>query len=409
VKNSTGTTIEKNVFDSGSRKIATTANGITTLYLYDGWNCIAEYTRSVGVSPTLQKTRLWGTDLSGFMQGAGGVGGMLSESSPITSNPITFNSSYPTYDGNGNVSEYLSANGTIAAHFEYDPFGNTVVNTDTGNLFAYRFSTKPRDTETGLYYYGYRYYDPLTGRWPSRDPIEEEGGVNLYGFVGNDVVNRWDLFGLAGWEDYKIVAKSYIDGVGTVGNIRSNAAWLPSELIAANIRLRAFAALAGILPAFNQFPADDSKDGEYRLFGEIKTKFCCDGDKIMNKDWSTDKEGGVEEEHIGISGTVDFSPTINAVGDKFEIEWFLYGRPHRAAELGMQAVQIRTSTQIWQKGKVTFSCKGGEIQKTEDFFKGSRYPTRQYWINDASGNRKDKGPLSSLWSESPSMPGFVAE
>jgi len=43
--------------------------------------------------------------------------------------------------------------------------------------------------------YGYRYYDPLTGRWPSRDPIEERGGVNLYGFVGNDGENRWDNLG----------------------------------------------------------------------------------------------------------------------------------------------------------------------------------------------------------------------
>ncbi|PAW75658.1 MAG: hypothetical protein B9S38_00745 [Verrucomicrobiia bacterium Tous-C4TDCM] len=42
-------------------------------------------------------------------------------------------------------------------------------------------------------YYGYRYYDPVTGRWPSRDPIEERGGINLYGFVGNDGVNRWGL------------------------------------------------------------------------------------------------------------------------------------------------------------------------------------------------------------------------
>ncbi|MFC7339533.1 RHS repeat-associated core domain-containing protein [Haloferula chungangensis] len=44
--------------------------------------------------------------------------------------------------------------------------------------------------------YGFRYYDPVTGRWPSRDPIEERGGVNLYGFVGNDGVNKFDLFGL---------------------------------------------------------------------------------------------------------------------------------------------------------------------------------------------------------------------
>ncbi|MCH7228693.1 RHS repeat-associated core domain-containing protein [Haloferula sp. A504] len=44
--------------------------------------------------------------------------------------------------------------------------------------------------------YGYRWYDPVTGRWPSRDPIGEQGGYNLYGFVGNDGVSRWDRLGL---------------------------------------------------------------------------------------------------------------------------------------------------------------------------------------------------------------------
>jgi uncharacterized protein RhaS with RHS repeats len=52
-------------------------------------------------------------------------------------------------------------------------------------------------------YYGYRYYDPKNGRWPSRDPIEEEGGINLYGFVGNDGVNKWDLLGLCEEGDVK--------------------------------------------------------------------------------------------------------------------------------------------------------------------------------------------------------------
>jgi hypothetical protein len=47
-------------------------------------------------------------------------------------------------------------------------------------------------------YYGYRFYDPETGRWPSRDPIEEEGGINLYGFVNNDGVNKWDRLGMVG-------------------------------------------------------------------------------------------------------------------------------------------------------------------------------------------------------------------
>ena len=51
---------------------------------------------------------------------------------------------------------------------------------------------------SGVAYYGYRYYDPITGRWPSRDPIEERGGINLYGFGGNDGVKRWDILGLIG-------------------------------------------------------------------------------------------------------------------------------------------------------------------------------------------------------------------
>ena len=43
--------------------------------------------------------------------------------------------------------------------------------------------------------YQYRHYDPVTGRWPSRDPIEEEGGINLYGFVENTLVSRVDYLG----------------------------------------------------------------------------------------------------------------------------------------------------------------------------------------------------------------------
>lgn len=45
-------------------------------------------------------------------------------------------------------------------------------------------------------YYAYRYYDPNLGRWISRDPIEESGGLNLYGFVGNDGVTNIDFLGL---------------------------------------------------------------------------------------------------------------------------------------------------------------------------------------------------------------------
>lgn len=118
----------------------------------------------------------------------GGVGGLLVENQDG-------NSYYPTYDGNGNVGEYLTAAGEVVAHFEYDPFGNTLVNTDSSNQFAYRFSSKPLNSETGLYYYGYRYYDSHSGRWPSKDPIEERGGINLYGFVFNQTNGLIDILG----------------------------------------------------------------------------------------------------------------------------------------------------------------------------------------------------------------------
>jgi RHS repeat-associated protein len=178
-------------YDAQSRRIAETVGTTTKITLYDGWTPIAEWSADLqsASSPTLTKTYTWGLDLSGTLQGAGGVGGLLA----VKDSTGTY---YPTYDGNGNVSEYLAANGTIAAHYEYDPFGNTTVATGTkANVFTHRFSTKPLDATAGLYYYGYRFYDPNTGRWPSRDLIEERGGMNLYGFVGNNVVNRWDYLG----------------------------------------------------------------------------------------------------------------------------------------------------------------------------------------------------------------------
>jgi len=55
----------------------------------------------------------------------------------------------------------------------------------------------PTKTTSGVRYYGYRYYDPVTGRWPSRDPIGEMGCLNVYGMVSNRVVNWIDILGLA--------------------------------------------------------------------------------------------------------------------------------------------------------------------------------------------------------------------
>jgi len=131
--------------------------------------------------------------MSGSFQGAGGVGGLLAVN--VATNGVHF----PAYDGNGNIAGLVSASaGTTTARFEYGPFAEPIrVSGPIAEAMPLRFSTKYLDDETGLFYYGYRYYDPSTGRWVNRDPIEEWGGKNLYSFLGNEPTHYVDPFGLA--------------------------------------------------------------------------------------------------------------------------------------------------------------------------------------------------------------------
>jgi len=103
------------------------------------------------------------------------------------------------YDGNGNVVALVSATtGTETARYEYGPFGEPIRLTGpAAGLNPFRFSTKRTCNTTDLVLYEYRVYNSSSGKWLSRDPIAEDGGLNLYGIVGNDSVARWDIFGLA--------------------------------------------------------------------------------------------------------------------------------------------------------------------------------------------------------------------
>jgi RHS repeat-associated protein len=160
----------------------------THTFVYDGWNLALE--TIAHTNGTVDRIEyVWGLDLSGTLQGAGGVGGLLFEK---RNGQIYI----PLYDANGNVTDYVDAYGTVRGHFEYDAFGNTVAMWgDLVHSFKFRFSTKYWDDETRSYYYGYRHYAPKLGCWLSRDPIEEMGGVGLYGFVGNNAIVFVDALG----------------------------------------------------------------------------------------------------------------------------------------------------------------------------------------------------------------------
>ncbi len=191
-------------------------------YAYDGWNLVREET-SFESGGSESQDFVWGLDLSGSMQGAGGVGGLLGYE--LSADGTSQGSYYPLYDANGNVMQVLDETGVVVAKARYGPFGELVERSGTiADENRFWFSTKYED-ESDLLYYGFRYYDPNTGRWPSRDPIGEKGGLNLYGMVGNDAVNNFDLFGHRGFLDGLKAAtglgcKSLADKVRRLGNRR---------------------------------------------------------------------------------------------------------------------------------------------------------------------------------------------
>jgi RHS repeat-associated protein len=86
--------------------------------------------------------------------------------------------------------------GSAAKRPSYPPQGPRGGNRPNSLLFSLLSDSPASAQSMGVTYYGYRWMDPLTGRWPSRDPIEERGGINLYGFVGNDGINHFDFLGL---------------------------------------------------------------------------------------------------------------------------------------------------------------------------------------------------------------------
>jgi RHS repeat-associated protein len=168
------------------------------------------------------RTYVWGLDLSESMDGAGGVGGLLWVTLHTPSGPAA-GTHFAAYDGNGNIVALSAASdGSGAARYEYGPFGEPLrVTGPAAALNPFRFSTKRTEPTTDLVLYEYRTYNPIIGRWLSRDPIGEPGqtlivnsnrrmsrrsrpaelyqGPNLFAYVANNP-NSWvDPDGRALW------------------------------------------------------------------------------------------------------------------------------------------------------------------------------------------------------------------
>ena len=120
-----------------------------------------------------------------------GVGGLLARTD---ANGSTFYHA----DGNANITMLIDRNQAVVAKYLYDPFGNILsMSGPMANANTCRFASKEWNANTGFYYFGRRYYDPNLQRFVNRDPLAENGGLNLYGYCGNNPVSLVDLLGLS--------------------------------------------------------------------------------------------------------------------------------------------------------------------------------------------------------------------
>jgi RHS repeat-associated protein len=161
-------------YDPFGRRIEKISPATTSIFAYDGDNLVETVNSS-------------GNVVARYTQGQN-IDEPLAESRSGTVN-------YYEQDGLGSVTSLTAANGTVAQSYTYDSFGNTV--SSSGSLTNYfRYTGRELDTETGLYYYRARYYDPSSGRFLSEDPVHFKAGANFYRYVNNNPALFSDPTGL---------------------------------------------------------------------------------------------------------------------------------------------------------------------------------------------------------------------
>lgn len=173
-----------------------------TTWIWDGWHPVIERIIDAKLNkPIVERKLVWGPDLSGQPGGAGGAGGLLlirETNHTFDGRPPATTDLLPLYDGSGNIVGLANPQGDLLAEYWYGPFGELLEATGShATTNPWRWASKSLDPETGLVYFGLRYYDPATGQWLSREPLGEGESLNLYAYCHNDPINRVDVLGAA--------------------------------------------------------------------------------------------------------------------------------------------------------------------------------------------------------------------
>ena len=186
-----GSAVGSYAYDGLSRRTTRTTGGVTLhSYYSDAWRPLEERQDS---QVTAAKQYYWGArhrDDLVRRDRATVSGGSLDETRYVL---MDYFSPAAITDGSGNVTERYAFSAFGVRRIMAPDFSPRA---SSECAWDFAFQGQFLDTESGFYDYGYRYYSPALGRWLSKDPIEEEGGLNLYAFADNGGVNAVDWLGL---------------------------------------------------------------------------------------------------------------------------------------------------------------------------------------------------------------------
>jgi RHS repeat-associated protein len=213
------------VYDGDGNRVAKTVNGVTTLYLVDDLNPTGypQVVEELNGARAVERTYTYGLQRISEYQVVNGA----------------WAPSFYGYDGGGNVRNLTNAAGAVTDSYEYDAFGNSfTVSGTTPNNYLYR--GEQFDPDLGLYYLRARYYNPITGRFMSRDPENGRRWIpatlHKYLYAQADPVNRRDPSGREALEEYRVTficgGTLYCGPTVTWTGIKIAAAWalIASEL-----------------------------------------------------------------------------------------------------------------------------------------------------------------------------------
>jgi RHS repeat-associated protein len=204
------------IVDSGSGK--------TTQFTYDGLGRRVQIRDQSGSTVTTKRFVWVGAQLAQERAGNNSV----NKSFFAGGERIGAQNYYFTRDHLGSVREMTDHTGSVVVRYDYDPYGRQTqlagsLSSDFG--FAGYYVHAP----SGLNLTLFRAYDPDSGRWLNQDPIGEAGGLNLYGFVGNDPINEIDPLGLADNSDGDDSLDRMLNRLDSGNYTQGGDRWTPQE------------------------------------------------------------------------------------------------------------------------------------------------------------------------------------